>query len=229
MQSASVPLSKIYIFNPRMKLAKKYISALLFCGILSTLLYIASDSICAIVYPGYSYTSQAISELSAIGSPTASLWTYLLLPFNPLIILFGIGVFLSNKKRRLRISGILLSLFGISGYAWWFFPMNMRGNIGSASDTGHLIMSAITVLLLTLILAFGSGAGGKKFRIYSILTILIMLFFGSLVGMMAPAVAAEEPTPWMGIYERISVFSPMIWMSVLAIILMKKEKNKVSK
>ncbi|MBW2976966.1 DUF998 domain-containing protein [Candidatus Woesearchaeota archaeon] len=208
-----------------MKPTKKYLLLLLLCGILSTILYITSDAICALLYPGYSYTDQAISELSAIGSPTGPLWVYLTLPFSPLVIAFGIGVFLSNKKRLLKVSGILLSLFGISGYAWWFFPMNMRGNIGSATDAGHLVLSAITVLLLALILAFGSGAAGKKFRIYSISTILIMLFFGSLVGMMAPQVAAQEPTPWMGIYERISVFSPMIWMSVLAIILLRKKKK----
>lgn len=207
-----------------MKSKKNHTKWLLSCGMLSTIIYIASDTVCALVYPGYSYTSQAISELSAIGSPTSSLWAYMTLPFNPLIIAFGTGVYLSGKERMLKISGILLSFFGISGYAWLFFPMNMRGNIGSASDTGHLVLSAITVILLTLILAFGSGADGKKFRTYSFFTILLMLFFGSLVGMMVSSVAAQEPTPWMGLYERIGVFSPMIWMSVFAIILLRKDK-----
>ena len=210
-----------------MKILKKFKLILLFCGILSTVLYVISDSICSIVYPGYSYTSQAISELSANGAPTTHLWKALTFLFDPLVIAFGMGVFLSSKKWTLKVNGMLLVLFGISGYAWWFFPMNMRGNIGSPSDTGHLVLSAITVLLLTLILAFGSGAMGKKFRVYSILTILVMLFFGFLVGRMAPLVAANQPTTWMGIYERISVFSPMIWMTVLAIIFIKKEKDKV--
>ncbi|VVB77869.1 Uncharacterised protein [uncultured archaeon] len=203
----------------------KIIKLLLICSILSTLLYISADFICSVVYPSYSYADQAISELSAIGSPTTSLWKTLTFMFSPLIIAFGIGVFIVGKKRSLKVTGILLLLFGISGYAWLFFPMNMRGNIGGASDTGHLVLSAITVLLLTLILGFGSGAKGKKFRIYSILTMIIMLFFGFLVGTMAPKVAAQEPTPWMGIFERISVFSPMIWIMVLGIILLKNENE----
>jgi hypothetical membrane protein len=204
---------------------KNWVKILLICGILSTILYISADIICSLVYPGYNYTSQAISELSAIGAPTTLLWRILTFPFSPLIIAFGIGVFMSAKKRSLKITGILLVLFGLSGYAWLFFPMNMRGNIGSTSDTGHLVLSAITVLLLTLILAFGSCAEGKKFRIYSFLTLAVMLFFGILVGTMAPSVAAQLPTPGMGIYERISVFSPMIWMSVLAIVLLRKQKR----
>ena len=51
-----------------------------------------------------------------------------------------------------------------------------------------------------------------------------MLFFGILVGTMAPAVAAQEPTPWMGIYERISFYSFLLWLSVLTLLLIKKEK-----
>ena len=206
--------------------SKKIIKLLIICGILASINYILADLITAMFYSGYSYTDQAISELSAIGAPTSNMWSILTFLFSPLIIAFGIGVFLSaGKKHSLSIAGILLALWGVSGYAWKFFPMNMRGNIGSVSDTGHLVLSALTVLLLTLFISFGSGAKGKKFRIYSILTILLMLFFGFLVGTMAPKVAANEPTPWMGIFERISVFSPMIWIIVLAIVLLRKESK----
>lgn len=193
---------------------------LLICGILAPLIYIGVDALSAILYEGYSYTDQAISELSAIGAPTSWLWLVLTCIFNPLIIAFGIGVWLSsNYKRLLRITGILLVVWGILGFVWLLFPMNMRGAIGSASDTGHLVLSGITVLLMTVFIGFGSGARGKWFRLYSILTILAMLIFGALVGTQAPRVAAQLPTPGMGIMERVSVFSPMLWVLVLAVVL----------
>lgn len=198
---------------------------LLFCGVLAPLLYIASDIICAIRYPGYSYTDQAISELSALGSPTAPIWKTLMHLYSPLIIAFGIGAFQATPGRPLKTSGILLILFGLSGYVWLFFPMNMRGNIGSASDTGHLVMSALTVLLLTAFISFGSRAKGKIFQLYSFATITVMLSFGLLVARDAPKVAANQPTPWMGVYERISVFSPMIWILALSILLVMKTKH----
>lgn len=44
--------------------------ALLVCGILSSLLYVAIDIYGALQFEGYSYASQAISELTAIGAPT---------------------------------------------------------------------------------------------------------------------------------------------------------------
>ena len=215
------------IFKTSKNMKERITRHLLTFGILATAFYLASDFICSFSYQGYSYYDQAISELSAIGSPTTSLWKTLTILFSPLVILFGIGVaLLSGKKLSLKITGFLLVLWGISGYAWLFFPMNMRGNIGSVSDTGHLILSGITVLLLVAIIAFGSGVAGKKFRVYSFITIAFMIFFGFLTGSTAPLVAANEPTPWMGIYERISVFTPMIWMSILATILLKTSNDK---
>lgn len=199
---------------------------LLICGILSTILYIATDIFVGLNWHGYSFASQAISELSAIGAPTRSLWIAMTTPFSLLVTAFGVGAWIAaGSKRSLQITGILLTIWGISGYAWYFFPMHMRGAIGSTTDTMHLVLSAFTVLILVLFVGFGSGAGGKWFRIYSILTIVAMLFFGAVVGQQAPRVAAELPTPWMGIEERISVYAPMIWVIVFAGILLRVKKK----
>jgi hypothetical protein len=190
---------------------------LLVCGILAPLLYVGTDIVAAMLYKGYSYADQAVSELSAIGAPTQPLWTAMTFLFNPLLIAFGVGVWsVAGRRRSLRITGILLAVWGVIGFVWLLFPMNMRGAIGSASDTGHLILSGVTVLLILLFVGIGSGARGKWFRLYSILTMLAVLVFGALVGVQAPRVAAQLPTPWMGVMERVCVFSPMLWVLVLA-------------
>ncbi|HPT30067.1 MAG TPA: YqiA/YcfP family alpha/beta fold hydrolase [bacterium] len=205
---------------------RKIIKALLICGIIAVLLYIGVDALAASLYPGYSYTNQAISELSAIEAPTSRLWTIMVLAFNPLIIALGIGVWLwAEQKRSLRVTGLLLAAWGLLGFVWLFFPMNMRGNIGSATDTGHLVLSGITVLLIAVFMACGSNTQGKWFRWYSLATILIMLTFGILVSFQAPRVAAQLPTPGMGILERISVFSPLLWVLVLIMIILSKLKS----
>jgi hypothetical protein len=195
-------------------------SLLLVCGILSTILYIGTDILLGLSWHGYSFTSQAISELSAIGAPTRSLWIAMTFLFNPLLIAFGLGVGkVAGTKRSLRITGVLLTIWGFLGFVWLFFPMHMRGSIGSTTDTMHLVMAGVTVFLMVLFIGFGSGARGRWFRLYSIITILAMLIFGALVGQQAPRVAAQLSTPWMGVMERVSVYSPMLWVLVLAIIL----------
>lgn len=200
---------------------------LLVCGILAPLIYALMDVTSVMMYPGYSFNSQTVSELSAIGAPTRLFWIVLSFVFNPLLIAFGVGVWQSAvRKRFLRITGILLTLWGWLGFAWLFFPMNMRGAIGSSTDTGHLVLAGVTVLLMTLFIMFGSGATGKWFRIYSVLTILTMLGFGAVVAVHAPQVAANTPTPWMGVMERVSVYSAMLWVLVLASVLLRVSKER---
>jgi hypothetical protein len=37
--------------------------------------------------------------------------------------------------------------------------------------------------------------------------------------------AANEPTPWMGIEERINIYATMLWVAVLAIGLLRAQKR----
>lgn len=206
---------------------KSIVKAFIICGILAPIIYIATDLFAGMIYSGYDFSSQAISELSAIGAPTRALWIAMTFIFNPLLVAFGIGIYgTGDANRSLRITGFLVTVWGLLGFIWLFFPMNMRGAIGSSTDTMHLVMAGITVLLMTFFMGFGASAHGTRFRSFSVLTILTMLFFGALTGQQAPNVAAQLPTPWMGVMERISVYSPMLWIFVLAIVLLNAVNKK---
>jgi hypothetical protein len=79
---------------------------LFLCGILSSLLYIATDILGAMRFEGYSYTSQTVSELSAIGAQSRPLVVPLFLAYSALVIAFGLGVWGSaNGKRVLGAVG----------------------------------------------------------------------------------------------------------------------------
>jgi hypothetical protein len=43
--------------------------------------------------------------------------------------------------------------------------------------------------------------------------------FGALTGIQAAQLAAGEPTPWMGLFERISIAPWLLWMAVLHLVL----------
>jgi hypothetical protein len=49
-----------------------------------------------------------------------------------------------------------------------------------------------------------------------------MLVFGAITSFYAPEVQANEPTPWVGVYERINAYGYMLWIVVLAVMLWKK-------
>ncbi len=215
-----------YLHAPRIsKLGWR--KALLGCGVASTVLYFGMDIVATLLYDGYSYTDQTISELSAIDAPTRSLWVPLGFVYSVLVIAGGVGVWTSaGQKRSLRVVGGFVAGIGILGLvAWPFAPMHQREVLaaggGTLSDTMHLILGTADTLLFVLSIAFGATAFGKRFRLYSIATILLVLVFGALTGMDASKVANNEPTPWVGVTERIAVFGSMLWISVLAFALLR--------
>ena len=206
--------------------------ALLACGVASPLLYLGMDVVAASLYDGYSYTDQTISELSAVDAPTRSLWIPLACVYSVLTIACGFGIWASaGRKRALRVVAVFVAAIGVLGLvAWPFAPMHQREVLaaggGTLSDTMHLALGAVDTLLFVLIIAFGATAFGKQFRLYSIATILFVLAFGALTGMDASNVAANEPTPWVGVTERIAVFGSMFWIAVLAISLWRVHESQ---
>ena len=198
---------------------------LLVCGIISSVLYVGTDIIAAtMLYSGYSYTAQQVSELSAIGAPTKPLWIVMTKVWTTLVSAFAIGVWLSaGRKRPLRVTAVLLGAFGFVGLLWVLFaPMQPRGTAGLAGDTGHLVFAGVQILVMVLFMALGSRAGGPRFRVYSIATVVATLVFGALTGTKAGAIGAGQSTPWWGLIERVSVYAPVLWMLMFALVLFRK-------
>ncbi len=58
------------------------IKALLLCGVLSSLLYVATDAVAIWLYDGYGYTDQNYSELLATGAPTRPFMLWVSVAYN---------------------------------------------------------------------------------------------------------------------------------------------------
>lgn len=198
---------------------------LLACGILSSLLYVAMNIIAAALYEGYSSASQTVSELSAIGAPTRSLWILLGAGYTLLVAAFGVGVWLSaGRNRSLRVVGGLMIAHGIIGLFWP--PMHLRGAEPTLTDTLHIIFTVATILLMTLAIVYGAAALDKRFRLYSVATLVILVAFGALTGLEAPGVAANLPTPWIGVWERINIGVYLLWVVALAVALLSVQVQR---
>ena len=192
------------------------------CGIASSLLYVIMNIIAPLQYPGYSVLSQSVSELSAIGAPSRPLWIRLGFVYDVLIIAFGLGIWRSaGHNRPLRVVGGLLAASGAIGFVW--APMHIRGEGFSLTDTVHIVVSAVWVLLSLTSLGFGAAAFGRRFAVYSIASLVIQLALGTWVGMQGPDVAANLATPWLGFVQRINIAVFMLWVAVLAVRLMRAD------
>jgi len=194
------------------------------CGFLSSLLYAAMNLFVPLLYEGYSLSSQTVSELSAIGAPTRTLWVWLGALFSLLVIGFGWGVWKSaGSNRALRALGAVTVING--AFMLYFPPMQMRGAEFALTDAMHIAWTVVTLLLMLLAMGFGAAAFGRRFRIYSIATMAILLTFGTLAGLDGPRVQANLPTPWVGVWQRIAIVAFLAWVLVLNTILLRRERT----
>jgi hypothetical protein len=199
--------------------------ALLICGVLSSLLYVGIDQISAVRHAGYhDFAAQTISELGARGAPTRALVNPLFIMYDVLTIAFGVGVWISGRANRpLRVAALSLIALGAIGLPGpWLFPMNLRGVGG---DVAHIVGTSVMVLFIVIGVGFGAVALGRRFRVYSIATLVATLVFGMMTSVQAKGLAAGDPTPWIGITERLCIGAFLAWVGALAIALLRAPRG----
>ena len=193
---------------------------LLACGIVGAVVYPLSDIFASMLYPGFSYRDMAVSELFAIGAPTAGLIVPLFTASSTLLLLFSIGIWMSAGDRRIvRWIAVLMALNAIDALVLWnFFPMHMRGQEPTFTDTMHGLLAIDPFLLAATVLAAIAWPG--RFRTYTIATVTFSTLLALTAIWSIAAFMAHEPTPWMGASERAGQYATNVWYAVLATMLM---------
>ena len=188
------------------------------------------------LYAGYSFTDQAISELLAIDAPTRNLVVPLFTLYDVFLVAFALGVWLSaGEKRVLRImAGLMVGNAATGLMLWNVFPMHMQGVEATFTDTMHILLAGVGVIFILLVVVLGSSVFGRRFRFYSIGTILmfiaptILIFLFLSVSL--PQLSEETVTmpPLTGVSERISSYVCLLWQVVLSIVLLRSEREPAS-
>lgn len=199
---------------------------LLACGALYAVVYVvANDVLAAAMVPGYSRTSQAISELSASGSPAQPFLTAVVPLQSALLIAFGIGVWRAARgSRGLRAVGALLVAQGLTGFFWLLAPMSQRQALaaegGRVQDVLHLVLSGLSVAFVLAELGIGAAATHGAFRGLSLAAIAVVVATSVGTTVMASSLPTGGATPGLGLIERGILGAWLSWMAVLAIALL---------
>ncbi|MFW9909641.1 MAG: DUF998 domain-containing protein [Candidatus Thorarchaeota archaeon] len=198
----------------------------LIVGIISSLLYFCTDILGGMIWGNYDFTTQYISELSAIDAPSRSFVVSLYVVYNIAVIPLALEVWrFAGKKQTLRITGGMLFGYIITGFVGLFFPMDPSGTATTFTNTMHQIFAGVIVTVILLSLGFGAAAFGPWFRYYSIGLILVYLGLGALPFLSVVQFEAGQPMPWLGLVERTMVYGYVLWVSVLSFVLMRTEST----
>jgi hypothetical membrane protein len=202
------------------------IKALVFCGILSCVLYFATVALGGALWPGYSHMSRFISDLIGSGAPDKSLLDFLFTVYNALGFAFGLGVFfmaradLEHPRRTLGLTGAtVLTLVAVFGFLTLFFPEDAPGSNMTTIGKLHIVMAGMSSLTsMACMLLLGLWLRGtdstKGLGIYSIVSVVFVFLTG---GYTAAITASRSAI--VGLMERLTIGGFLQWVFVLALLL----------
>ena len=187
---------------------KTLIQKLGLLGVVSFLSYTAAVVFSPLAYPGYCWTAQAVSDLSAANAPSLTLWNQLSSLYNvcELLCVMMVCVGIQGRGTKLLRTGIYLFavMEWVSAVGFRMFPLSDSGYAGTFQDRMHLLATALVVLLsvasLTVILI--AGLRDRGCRSYGVCAgiALAMMLVGALGMKLVPAA-------YFGVVERFSVFA----------------------
>ncbi len=193
-----------------------------FClsGVISLIFYILHAIIGTMYYPEYNWLSQALSDLTASNAPSRLIAGGL----SNVYCLFGVTcctlvcLYVQGKSNRiLRLGIYLFTLMNwISGVGYSIFPLSDSGYAGTFGDVMHVYVVTMLVVVLSIIslvlIAVGGFKNRKKYISLSIFAIiaLVCMFFGAIG-------TGIVPREYFGLVERFSVYSAVVFNSVLGL------------
>ena len=196
--------------------------ALLAAGILAVVIYGVGDLASGLLYAGYSFRDQAISELSAFGSPVRPLMVTVILIHALLMTAFGVGIWRTADRRSLRWAGLCLMTTGLIGFPnHTVFAMSSRWLPGGFNDVMHIVLTLAFSLLVAAALVLSAVAYPGWFRWYAIATILVIAGFGAASSSAMQGISRND-TPWAGGFERINAYTYFAWIVVFAVITLRR-------
>jgi hypothetical protein len=109
------------------------------------------------------------------------------------------------------VVGGLLILAGVTLPFWMLF--------GEASLAAHLVLSLVGISSWLGGMAFAAIAFPGRFRFYSLASLAAVVLSFAPAFLYVPAVAAGDPTPYIGLFERLAFSTYFLWTLVLVVTL----------
>ena len=195
---------------------------LMLCGVAAAAVYTGTVILGGLLRPDYSHISMAISELVADQAPNRLLLSSLFLLYNLLASAFGIGLFLktgNTSQGRLngRVGSLALVAVGVAGILMELaFPQELGGTATTFAGTMHFVMAGVAslgtmVAVLLLAFWFRNMPGLNGYFAYSVISVAIIFGSGGLT-----AAALANHSTLFGLIERITIFTFVLWMYVIA-------------
>jgi hypothetical protein len=191
-------------------------------GVLAPLLYAGNVAWGGTLFPGYSHIADAVSSLTETGRPGTREIAFLFGLYNALVVVFGLaGLALTHKDRLWSGCFGLLLATATLGWLMWPFPMDPVSAPATVPGIIHIILAALLSLatmgaILLSALAWRKRPDGGGPAAFSAACLVIVFCSGIPAGF-----AAANNWPTMGLFERITIGTFLVWMFATASCLLR--------
>lgn len=190
-------------------------------GIISLLSYAAMVVFSPLAYPGYNWLSMAVSDLSAVGAPSAALAERLNALFGPcaLVSVMAVCVGIAGCRCKLFKTGIgfFAAMEWITVVGYKVFPLVQGEAVSTFQNAMHILVTALVVLfsIISLVLI---AIGSRKEPLPSLSNWTIGCLAAMMIGALGTGIM---PKSVFGLFERFSTFSAVVFNAVLGVYLLK--------
>ncbi|XWO60073.1 DUF998 domain-containing protein (plasmid) [Pseudomonas luteola] len=184
--------------------------------------------IAGLLYPDYSQTNQAMSELGAQGAPTHVLSPLMNnYPLGCLFIIFGVAVSKSFRESKLAVfTGLLIAIHGIASFSTGYFSCDVGCSLENPSTSQTIHNYSGLAMFASLFLASAVwGYLGRRllqstpFSFFSIVCSLAALITLPLMG------KALESGHYFGLFQRINYGASVVWIAGLALLMLSRSRH----
>lgn len=190
-------------------------------GIISLLSYTSMVVFSPLAYPGYNWLSMAVSDLSAVGAPSAALAERLNALFGPcaVVSVMAVCVGAAGCRSKLLKAGIgcFAGMEWVTTVGYKMFTWVQGADAASFQNAMHLAVTVLVVLLSIVSLVL-IAVGARREPIPSLSNWAIVCFAAMMIGAIGTGAA---PKTVFGLFERFSTFSVVVFNAILGIYLMK--------
>lgn len=187
-------------------------------------IYVAGDVASGLRYAGYSFRDQAISELTAFGSPVRPLMMAIMLTHGALLAAAGVSLFRRAAEASVRWTGAFLAaanLGTLPTHTVW--AMSSRWMQSGLNDAMHATTTVVFGVFVAAAMGCSAVAYPGWFRFLTLVLLAVIIGFG-VASASAMTGLAQNDTPWAGAFERVNCYSYFVWLVVLAGMLRTKRR-----
>jgi hypothetical membrane protein len=193
---------------------------LLLTGILGTAIFVFNVVLGGIITPDYSHLRHAVSELTQAGAQNLVLLSALFILSALSFLVFGVAVYRKyhHNRERVAIGGFMIALYAVQAVLLAsVFPQDPIGSEATFPGIMHLVLvgiSALCIMAAILLVGFGVDQSSKQwrgFKLYSILSLIVMLVSGASTGILI-----ANDIDLLGLVERVTQLAYLQWFVVFA-------------